>query len=178
MAPLREVSSYVAIVRIGLRAYCATMHGRDTLPELLSMHCTNTYGHATDNFQIINEKNVARHFRWGVHRVAGRRIKTLTRWAAVWVLILGAWVPVEGGWLKPDINYSNYDAPLYDQIVGRIKAKVLARLQDGDNRVDRYFFIPFAHQNRDDDPEFSHSFLSVLHVLPAGKHASPGTGLR
>ena len=81
------------------------MRGRDTLPELLSMNCcTNTYGHATDNFQLINEKNLARLFRWGVHRVASRRIKMLARWAAIWALTLGAWVPVEGGWLKPDIT--------------------------------------------------------------------------
>jgi hypothetical protein len=155
------------------------MRRGDTLPELLSMNCcTNTYGHATDNFQAINEKNVARLFRRGVHRVAGRRIKTLARWAAIWALILGVRVPVEGGWLKPDINYSNYDTPLYDQIVDRIKAKVLARLQDGNNRIDRYFFIPFAYQNRGNDPEFSHSFLSVIRVLAVGKHASPDAGLR
>jgi hypothetical protein len=159
--------------------YCSAMPGRDTLPELLSMnYCTNTYGHATDNFQLINQKKAAHRFRWGVHRVASRWIKILARWAAIWVLVLGAWVPVEGGCLKPDVNYSNYNTPLYDQILDRIKAKVLARLQEGNSRIDRYFFIPFAYQNRGNDPEFSHSFLSVIHVLAVGKHASTEGGLR
>ncbi|MBA3609604.1 MAG: hypothetical protein H0W43_14045, partial [Chthoniobacterales bacterium] len=58
------------------------------------------------------------------------------------------------------VDFSNYDLPLYGQIVERIKAKVLDRLGEGPNMRDRYFIIPFAYQNRGNDPAFSHSFIS------------------
>jgi hypothetical protein len=44
--------------------------------------------------------------------------------------------------------------PLYEQITNRIKAKVMARLGDEPNTRDRYFIIPFAYENKENDPSF------------------------
>ena len=66
---------------------------------------------------------------------------------------------------QADVDFSNYDVPLYTQIVDRIKAKVSARLGEGSNTRERYFIIPFAYQDRGNHPEFSHSFISVIRVL-------------
>jgi hypothetical protein len=49
-------------------------------------------------------------------------------------LLFSPSLPVHGGWLKPDVGFSNYDVPLYDQIVNRIKAKVAPRLGEGENK--------------------------------------------
>ena len=68
--------------------------------------------------------------------------------------------------------------PLYDQIVGRIKAKVLARLGEGRNTHDRYFIIPFAYENKGNDPEFSHSFMSVIRVLADDQQPQLTHGLK
>jgi hypothetical protein len=93
-------------------------------------------------------------------------------------LLLSPSLPLHGGWLKPDVDFSNYDVPLYDQIVNRIKAKVSARLGTGENKKDRYFIIPFAYQNRWNNPDFSHSFISVIRVLADGKQPSLRSGFR
>src|ERR1700730_10902943 len=82
------------------------------------------------------------------------------------------------GLLKGDVDFSNYDAPLFQQIVNRIKAKVAARLGEGVNTQDRYFIVPFAYQNKRDNPEFSHSFISVIRVLADGKQPSLRSGFR
>jgi hypothetical protein len=79
--------------------------------------------------------------------------------------------------IQQDVDFSNYDVPLYTQIVNRIKAKVSARLGEGRNMHDRYFMIPFAYQNDDNDPEFSHSFISVIRVLPDNKPSRLTPGL-
>ena len=34
---------------------------------------------------------------------------------------------------------------------------------------DRYFIIPFAYENDGNDPEFSHSFISVIRVFADDK---------
>ena len=70
---------------------------------------------------------------------------------------------------QADVDSSNYDVPLYTQIVDRIKAKVSARLGEGSNTRERYFIIPFAYQDRGNHPEFSHSFISVIRVLADNK---------
>ena len=70
---------------------------------------------------------------------------------------------------QADVDFSNYDVPLYTQIVDRIKAKVSARLGEGSNTRERYFIIPFAYQDRGNHPEFSHSFISVIRVLADNK---------
>ena len=79
-----------------------------------------------------------------------------------------------------DVDFSNYDVPLYTQIVDRIKAKVSARLGEGSNTRDRYFIIPFAYQDRGNHPEHSHSFISVIRVLADNKQPklTPGLKLR
>ena len=43
-----------------------------------------------------------------------------------------------------NVDFSSYDLPLYEQVVNRIKAKVLARLGEERSTRDRYFIIPFA----------------------------------
>ena len=81
------------------------------------------------------------------------------------ILILLLALPLAAEAEVKRVDFSNYDAPLYAQIVDRIKAKVLVRLGEGPNTRDRYFIIPFAYQNRGNDPAFSHSFISVIRVL-------------
>jgi hypothetical protein len=90
-------------------------------------------------------------------------------WIATCVLLFSPCVPVHAGLLKADVDFSNYDVPLYDQIVNHIRAKISARLGEGKNKQDRYFIIPFAYQNRWNNPQFSHSFISVIRVLAVGK---------
>src|SRR4051812_20847882 len=87
-------------------------------------------------------------------------------------LILPALVAQAG-----DVDFANYDKPLYAQIVGRIKAKVQTRLGEGKVTKDRYFIIPFAYQNEDNNPEFSHSFLSVIRVFANNKPTKVTPGL-
>ncbi len=77
-----------------------------------------------------------------------------------------------------DVDFSNYDVPLYTQIVDHIKAKVSARLGEGNNPRDRYFIIPFAYQDRGNHPEHSHSFLSVIRVLADNKQPKLTPGLK
>jgi hypothetical protein len=80
------------------------------------------------------------------------------------------------GLLKPDIDYSNYNVPLWDQVANRIKAKVSARLGEGRNNVDRYFIVPFAYQDRGNKAARAHSFISVIRVFADNKqpHFAPG----
>ena len=75
-------------------------------------------------------------------------------------------------------DFSNYDVPLYTQIVDRIKAKVSARLGEGSNTRERYFIIPFAYQDRGNHPEFSHSFISVIRVFADNKQPKLTAGLK
>ena len=114
----------------------------------------------------------------GVRRKMKPRVKLLAGWVTTCVLLFSPCVPVHGGLLKPDVNFSNYDVPLYQQIVNRIKAKGAPRLGKGKNTRDRYFIVPFAYQDRWNKPEFSHSFISVIHLLPAGKTTGLRPGLR
>jgi hypothetical protein len=76
------------------------------------------------------------------------------------------------------IDFSNYNEPLYAQVVDHIQDKVVARLSNGKNDHDRYFIIPFAYENDGNDPAFSHSFLSVIHVFAGGKQAKTTPELR
>jgi hypothetical protein len=112
----------------------------------------------------------------GIRRKISGRIKPLASWIVTCLLLLSPFVPVHAGWLKPDIDYSNYDVPLYDQVVNRIKAKVDARLGEGKNTVDRYFIVPFAYQDRGNRPARAHSFISVIRVFADNRqpHFIPG----
>ena len=107
-----------------------------------------------------------------------RRVNILAIWIATCALLSSPCLPAQGGFLKPDVDYTNYNVPLYEQIVNRIKAKGAPRLGKGKNTRDRYFIVPFAYQNRWNNPQFSHSFISVIHLLPEGKKLGPRSGLR
>ena len=107
-----------------------------------------------------------------------RQTKLLATWVATCALLASPCLPAQAGLLKPDVNYSNYNVPLYEQIVNRIKAKGAPRLAEGKNTRDRYFIVPFAYQRRWNNPEFSHSFISVIHLLPAGKKLGLRPGFR
>jgi hypothetical protein len=111
-------------------------------------------------------------------RIPTGRSKPLASWVATWALLLSPCAPLHGGLLRVDVNFSNYDAPLYRQIVNRVKDKVAARLREGVNRQDRYFIVPFAYQDKWNDPEFAHSFISVIRVLAEGKEPTFTLGLR
>jgi hypothetical protein len=113
-----------------------------------------------------------------VERKISRLVKTLAGLVATCALLFSPCVPVHGALLKRDVDLSNYNLSLFEQIVNRIKAKVAARLGEGKNKQDRYFIIPFAYQNKGNNPEFSHSFISVIRVLADGKQPSLRSGFR
>ena len=79
---------------------------------------------------------------------------------------------------KREVDFTQYDKPLYEQITDRIKARVTARLGEGTNTHDRYFIIPYAYQNKGNDPAFSHSFISVIRVYADGTAPKPSSGLK
>jgi hypothetical protein len=112
-----------------------------------------------------------------VERKISRRVKPLASWVATCALLFSPCVPVRAELLKGDVDFSNYDAPLSQQIVNRIKAKVAARLGEG-VKQDRYFIVPFAYQDKWNNPEFAHSFISVIRVLVDGKQPSLTSGFR
>jgi hypothetical protein len=114
----------------------------------------------------------------GLQPKNNRRGKPLAAWLATCALLFSPCIPIHGGWLKADVDFSNYNVPLYQQIVNRIKAKGAPRLGKGKNTRDRYFIVPFAYQNKRNDPEFSHSFISVIHLLPEGKKSGLTPGFR
>ena len=113
-----------------------------------------------------------------LQRKINRRVKPLTGWLVTCALLFSPCIPVHGGWLKEDVNFSNYDVPLYQQIVNRIKAKGALRLGTGQNTRDRYFIVPFAYQDRWHTAQRSHSFISVIHLLPEGKQLGPKSGFK
>ena len=76
------------------------------------------------------------------------------------------------------VDFSNYDKTLTEQVTDRIKAKVMACLGEGTNLHDRYFIIPFAYENKGNDPAFSHSFLSVIRVVADGSQPTFAPGLK
>jgi hypothetical protein len=114
--------------------------------------------------------------RRGGQRNTTGSAQTVARLVAMIALLFSPCIQAHAGLFKPDVDYSNYDVPLYDQIVNRIKAKVAARLGEGDNNVDRYFIVPFAYQHRGNTPALAHSFISVIRVFADNKrtHFAPG----
>ena len=94
------------------------------------------------------------------------------------VLFLALSVMAHADWGKHEIDFSNYEVPLAQQITNHIKDKVAARLREGRNPRDRYFIIPFAYENRGNDPEFSHSFMTVIRVFADGSRPRPVPGLK
>src|ERR1700722_7033581 len=79
----------------------------------------------------------------GVQWRISRRVKPLARWIVYYALFYSLCLSGEAGLLKTDVNFANYDVPLYEQLVNRIKDKVAARLGEGVNKNDRYFIVPF-----------------------------------
>ena len=112
----------------------------------------------------------------GEGRKIPRPVKPLLSLVAICALLFSPCLPVHGGLLKPDVDFSNYDVPLFEQIVNRIKAKVAARLGEGENKQDRYFIVPFAYQNKGNNPEFSHSFIIGDTRARRRQAARPDTG--
>src|SRR5580700_11538619 len=106
------------------------------------------------------------------------RVAPLARLLLAGVLFLRLSLVAEAGLFQKDPDFSNYDVPLYQQITNHIKAKVLARLGSGRNTRDRYFIIPFAYQNKGNDPRFSHSFMVVIRVLADDKQSKLTPGLQ
>jgi hypothetical protein len=70
---------------------------------------------------------------------------------------------------------AHYDVPLYEQVVSRIHEQIAPRLGAGPLQRDHYYIIPFAYQNRGNDPEFSHSFMTLVRVFKTGSAPSPGS---
>jgi hypothetical protein len=112
------------------------------------------------------------------HQKTSPQFRLAARLVAMGVLLFSPCLPAQAGLLKPDVNFSNYDVPLFDQLVNRIRIKVAARLGKGNNTQDRYFIVPFAYQNKGNSPSFSHSFLSVIRVFADNKQPRYTPGLR
>jgi hypothetical protein len=83
----------------------------------------------------------------------------------VFVLLLCLPLVAKAEPLKQDVDFANYDSPLFAQIVDRIKASIAPRLGQGPLKRDRYFMVPFAYQDKGNHPEHSHSFISVIRVF-------------
>ncbi len=94
------------------------------------------------------------------------------------ILFLSASVVARADEPDQGIDFSNYSVPLYQQIVNRIRAKVTARLGEQRNTRDRYFIIPFAYENRGNDPAYSHSFMTVIRVFSDDKQPAVTDGLK
>lgn len=77
---------------------------------------------------------------------------------------------------QKNVDFSDYETPLHEQITDRIRAKIAARIGEGKNLRDRYFIIPFAYENRGNDPEFSHSFITVVRVVADHKQPRKDLG--
>src|SRR5258707_14274985 len=60
----------------------------------------------------------------GVQLKISRRVNPLASWVATCALLFSPCVPVRAELLKGDVEFSNNDAPLSQQIVNRIKFKV------------------------------------------------------
>jgi len=106
-----------------------------------------------------------------------RRVAPFARSFLAGVLFLVSSFVAQAGWFAPAPDFSNYDVPLYEQIRNHIRAKILARLGEGRNTRDRFFIIPFAYENKGNDPEFSHSFMAVIRVLSDDKQPRLTAGL-
>lgn len=94
------------------------------------------------------------------------------------VFLLALPIVAQAGSPPQGVDFSNYDVPLYTQIVDRIKDRVSARLGEGKNTRDRYFIIPLAYQDRGNHPEHSHSFISVIRVFADDQQPKLTPGLK
>jgi hypothetical protein len=169
-------------IQVELGCYRVTMRGGATAcSNLVEMNrINNTNGHAESHAQrlVNNQSNWLLSSNRGVQWRIDQRVKPLASWIVYFVLFFSLCFSARAGWLKADVDFSNYDTPLYEQMVNRIKDKVAARLGEVVNKNDRYFIVPFAFQKRGNNPQFSHSFISVIRVLGDGKQPTLTPGLR
>ncbi|MEO5715536.1 MAG: hypothetical protein ABIT37_18810 [Luteolibacter sp.] len=108
-----------------------------------------------------------------------RRVPPFARIFLAGVVFLAMSFVAQAGWFdKPNADFANYNVPLYQQITHRIKVKILARLGEGKNPRDRFFIIPFAYENKGNDPRYSHSFMTVIRVLADNKQAKLVKGIQ
>ena len=71
----------------------------------------------------------------------------------IFILFLGFALVPQAGFAQRDVDFSNYDVPLYAQIVDRIEAKIAPRLGDGPLTRERYFIIPGDFRGLDTQTE-------------------------
>ena len=95
----------------------------------------------------------------------------------IFVLLFGLALLPRAAFSESTVDFSNYDVPLYTQIVNRIKANIAPRLGNGPLKKERYFMIPFAYQDDGNHPEMSHSFISVIRVFADDKQPKETPGL-
>ncbi|MBK1817985.1 hypothetical protein JIN84_20350 [Luteolibacter yonseiensis] len=105
-----------------------------------------------------------------------RRLSFLTRICMAGVLFFSLSFAAHA-WPQKHADFANHNLSLYQQVAGRIQNKILARLGEGKNNRDRYFIIPFAYQNKGNDPGYSHSFMTVIRVLPDNKQVKLVRGI-
>jgi hypothetical protein len=148
------------------------------------MNCINSTNRRAASLARLTNRLVNNEGKWllpsdrGAQRKFSRPVISLASWIAGCVLLFSPGVPVQAGLFNADVDFSNYDVPLFQQIVNRIKDKVAARLGEGLNTQDRYFIVPFAYQKRWNNPQFSHSFISVIRVVGDGRQPTLTPGLR
>ena len=83
-------------------------------------------------------------------------------------LLLCLLLPLAGMAAGKEVDFSNQDKPLYDQVVEHIRQKVAARIGNAAHKEDRYFIVPFAYEDEANKPQSSHSFMTVIRVLGQG----------
>jgi hypothetical protein len=104
-------------------------------------------------------------------------LPTVFRLFLTCVLFLSFLPVARACWFKKDVDFSNYDKTLYEQVTDRIQDKIQSRLGDARSTRDRYFIIPFAYQNKGNDPKASHSFMTVIRVFADKRRTSRTSGL-
>lgn len=107
-----------------------------------------------------------------------RRVSSVAGLLLASMLFLCMSLTARACWSNPAPDFTKHDVPLYKQITDRIRNKILARLGDGRNSQERYFMIPFAYENRGNDPGYSHSFMTVIRVLPDHKQVKLTGGVK
>ena len=95
----------------------------------------------------------------------------------IFALIFAIALVPQAGFADEDVNFTNYEVPLYKQIVDTIKARIAPRLGNKPLTTERYFMIPFAYQDDGNHPEFSHSFITVIRVFADTKEPEETEGL-
>src|SRR5579859_1906362 len=108
--------------RVELKCYSLSRLDAIQCAEFAAMHHINkTKENAPSGAWLTSDltdkagKKFPRYVR-GLQRKTSRRCTPLASWVAACLLLFSPSLPVHGGWLKPDIDFSNYDVPLYDQI--------------------------------------------------------------